>query len=61
MKGGIRCGLTHDLDNGYFLFPCGGYTIDDIPDLPNEPKRIDIAGVNLDILKFTSDKLSTSA
>ncbi len=45
------------LDNGYFLFPCGGYTIDDIPDLPSEPKRIDIAGVNLDILKFTSDKL----
>jgi hypothetical protein len=45
------------LDNGYFLFPCGGYTIDDIPELPNEPKRIDIAGLNLDILKFTSDKL----
>ena len=45
------------LENGYFLFPNGGYTIDDIPNLPNEPKRIDVAGINLDILKFSADKL----
>jgi len=45
------------LDNGFFLFPCGGYTIDDIPELPDEPKRIDIAGINLDIFQFTTDKL----
>lgn len=45
------------LDNGFFLFPSAGYTIDDMPELPDEPKRIDIAGINLDVLKFTTDKL----
>ncbi len=33
------------LENGVFLFPQGGYTIDDIEELPNEPKQINIAGV----------------
>jgi hypothetical protein len=33
------------LENGYFLYPNGGYTFDDKPDLPDEPKRIDIAGI----------------
>lgn len=37
--------LNAQLANGYFLFPQGGYTIDDSPDYPHEPKRIDIAGV----------------
>ena len=34
------------LENGLFLFPQGGYTIDDTIELPNEPKRIDIVGVD---------------
>jgi hypothetical protein len=40
------------LDNGLFLFPIGGYTFDDSPDFPDEPKRIDIAGIDLDILNL---------
>lgn len=39
------------LENGYFLFPLGGYTIDDIKELPNETKRIDIAGLERHILE----------
>ena len=45
------------LDNGFFLFPCGGYTFDDIPDLPDEPKRIDIAGIDINLLSFSKDTL----
>mgnify|MGYP007026482360 CR=1 FL=1 len=45
------------LDNGFFLFPCGGYTIDDIPDLPEEPKRIDIAGIDLKLLSYSKDTI----
>ena len=37
--------LNVQLENGYFLFPIGGYTIDDIEGLKEEPKRIDIAGL----------------
>ena len=43
--------LNIQLENGVFLFPQGGYTIDDIKELPNEPKRIDIAGVDNKILQ----------
>ncbi|WP_026995398.1 hypothetical protein [Flectobacillus major] len=43
--------LNVQLENGLFLFPQGGYTIDDIKELPNEPKRIDIVGVNSKILQ----------
>jgi hypothetical protein len=43
--------LNVQLDNGLFLFPQGGYTIDDMEELPNEPKRIDIIGVDIKILK----------
>ena len=43
--------LNAQLENGYFLFPAGGYTIDDIQTLPNEPKRIDIAGLDRHILE----------
>lgn len=39
------------LENGYFLFPVGGYTFDDSPDFPNEPKRIDIAGLDRHIIE----------
>lgn len=38
--------LNVRLENGIFLFPQGGYTIDDIKELRNEPKRIDIAGID---------------
>ena len=43
--------LNVQLENGVFLFPQGGYTIDDIKELPNEPKRIDIAGLDNKILQ----------
>lgn len=43
--------LNVQLDNGLFLFPRGGYTIDDIKELPDEPKRIDIAGVHNKIIQ----------
>ena len=39
------------LENGVFLFPRGGYTIDDMEELPNEPLRIDICGVPYDIIQ----------
>ena len=42
--------LNVQLENGIFLFPQGGYTIDDIKELPDEPKRIDIAGIDSKIL-----------
>jgi hypothetical protein len=43
--------LNVQLENGLFLFPMGGYTIDDINELPHEPKRIDLAGLNWKILQ----------
>jgi hypothetical protein len=43
--------LNVQLENGVFLFPQGGYTIDDIKELPDEPKRIEIAGVNSKIIQ----------
>jgi hypothetical protein len=43
--------LNVQLENGTFLFPQGGYTFDDIKELPNEPKRIDIAGVSSNVLQ----------
>src|SRR5690606_17334010 len=43
--------LNVQLENGIFLFPQGGYTIDDIKELQNEPKRIDIVGVDNKILR----------
>jgi hypothetical protein len=45
------------LDNGFFLFPCGGYTFDDSPDFPGEPKRIDIAGIDMNFLSFSKNTL----
>lgn len=33
------------LENGYFLYPIGGYTFNDAEQLPEETKRIDIAGL----------------
>lgn len=43
--------LNVQLENRVFLFPQGGYTIDDIKELPSEPKRIDIARVDNKILQ----------
>ncbi len=43
--------LNVQLENGVFLYPEGGYTIDDLKDLPDEPKRIDIAGINSEIIE----------
>lgn len=45
------------LDNGFFLFPEGGYTFEDSPEFTNEPKRINIAGIDFDLLHFTKDTL----
>jgi hypothetical protein len=45
------------LDNGFFLFPEGGYTFTDSPNFPNEPKRIDIAGIDLNLLHYTKETL----
>ena len=38
--------INVQLENGLFLFPDGGYTINDVKELPYEPKRIDIAGID---------------
>lgn len=43
--------INVQLENGLFLFPQGGYTIEDIKELPDEPKRIDIVGVDYKILQ----------
>ena len=43
--------LNVQLESGLFLFPEGGYTIDDIKELPNEPKRIDIVGVDSKVIQ----------
>ncbi|MBL7709027.1 MAG: hypothetical protein JNJ86_08130 [Chitinophagaceae bacterium] len=45
------------LGNGFFLFPTGGYTINDIEDLKDEPKRIDLAGIDLATLKLVDKTL----
>ena len=37
--------INVQLENGYFLYPIGGYTFEDVEELPDETKRIDIAGL----------------
>lgn len=39
------------LENGIFLFPQGGYTFDDIAELPNEPIQINIAGFDYESIE----------
>lgn len=46
--------LNVQLENGLFLFPEGGYTIDDMEELPNESKRIDVAGIDSAIIDVFS-------
>ena len=52
--------LNAQLENGYFIYPIGGYTFEDSEELPDEPKRIEIAGVFRHIIedyfKSTSPK-----
>ncbi len=50
--------LNVQLENGYFVYPIGGYTIEDIKDLQEEPKRIEIAGLYRHVIDdfFKSDK-----
>ena len=50
--------LNVQLENGLFLCPCGGYTIDDVQELPDEPKRIHIVGIDYCIIE---DFLLTSS
>ena len=39
------------MDNGYFLFAAGGFTFDDVQELSNEPKRIDIVGLGRHVIE----------
>lgn len=47
--------LNVQLETGYFLLAQGGYIISDTPDFPDDPLRIDIAGVNLQTLELPAD------
>jgi hypothetical protein len=42
--------FTVQLENGFYLHPVGGYTFDNIREMPNEPIRIDIAGLSPQII-----------
>jgi hypothetical protein len=46
----ISLRLNAQLENGYFLYPVGGITIEDSRELPNEPKLIDIAGLDRHVI-----------
>lgn len=50
--------INIQLDNGYFIFADGGFTFDDVPEQPNEPKRIDIAGLDRHVIEdfFLQDR-----
>jgi hypothetical protein len=43
--------LNVQLENGYFLFPQGGVTIDELEGSQNEPKQIDIAGIDSHLIE----------
>lgn len=43
--------LNVQLENGIFLFPQGGYTLADLKEFPDEPIRIDIVGIDSNILQ----------
>jgi hypothetical protein len=49
--------INIQLENGYFLYPIGGITFDDVEELPGETIRIDIAGLFPHIIEdfFQSD------
>ncbi len=41
----LSLNINIQLENGYFLYPIGGYTFDDMEEFTDEQKRIDIAGL----------------
>jgi hypothetical protein len=43
--------FTVQLENGFYLHPVGGFTFDNIREMPNEPIRIDIAGLPQQIIE----------
>lgn len=43
--------LNAQLENGYFLFPLGGYEIIDSPDFPHAPKQIYLTGIAAGIIE----------
>ena len=43
--------LNAQLENGYFLFPLGGYEIADSPDFPHEPKHLYLTGIAAEIIE----------
>lgn len=43
--------LNVQLENGYFLHPLGGYTFDDLEELPEGPVSLEIAGVDTRIIE----------
>lgn len=43
-------GLNVQLENGFFMLPVGGIDICDSEEFPSEAKRIDIAGVNSEVI-----------
>ncbi|MDO7883999.1 hypothetical protein [Hymenobacter cheonanensis] len=43
--------LNVQLENGYFLFPMGGYSFDDNVKFPNEPIQVYLAGIAAEILE----------
>jgi len=50
LKEWLALRLNIQLENGLFLFPIGGITIEDSEELPEDPKRIDLAGVGTKII-----------
>lgn len=43
--------LNTQLENGYFLLPCGGYLIDDFEELPDEPLLVRTCGIHSHIFE----------
>jgi len=43
--------FSAQLENGYFIYAAGGFTFDDIEELKDEPKRIDIAGIDWHVIE----------
>lgn len=46
----VRLNFQVKLSNGHILKPEGGYSINDLKELPNEPITIDIMGLPSDII-----------
>ena len=46
----LQLRLNVQLGNGCFLHPAGGYNFSDIAELPDEPIRIDITGIDYHVI-----------